>query len=269
MKKKSINKPLLYLGILFLPYVFAWFTLKKGYSNKLRGFAFGWLALFVVSLCSPFLVPQQKPITKQEPIVKQVRAPSNLNNCAYAEQIVRETDDMLTTILKFHDERASYQEIAQWRVKSFNSQFTELQAKFNLKPAAVTHPDNAIAVSMNSDYLNRLAFLLGDIFTAARSGDYSQAKEQTKYMKEAINLAKSCIKITPEEQKTTSITKSTIAVEAVNSNLKTNNRTQIVKKSKSGICHDQFSNFYERTKNYSAFESIQECISSGGRLPKR
>jgi hypothetical protein len=38
----------LWLGIFFLPYIFAWFTLQGRYSTRARIFAFGWLALYFV-----------------------------------------------------------------------------------------------------------------------------------------------------------------------------------------------------------------------------
>lgn len=42
----------------------------------------------------------------------------------------------------------------------------------------------------------------------------------------------------------------------------------LVKKSKTGICHSQESSYYNRTKNFTAFDSLESCINSGGRLPK-
>lgn len=42
-----------------------------------------------------------------------------------------------------------------------------------------------------------------------------------------------------------------------------------VKKSTSDICHEKGSTYYERTTNYEAFNSIEDCLKSGGRLPKR
>jgi hypothetical protein len=42
-----------------------------------------------------------------------------------------------------------------------------------------------------------------------------------------------------------------------------------VKKSKNGICHDVQSPNYRRTKNFVAFNSMAECLESGGRYPKR
>ena len=42
-----------------------------------------------------------------------------------------------------------------------------------------------------------------------------------------------------------------------------------VKMSKSKICHAVDSTYYSRTKNYTAFETIDACLEAGGRLPKK
>jgi hypothetical protein len=42
----------LVIGIIFLPYIFAWFTLRKGYSTKQRFLALGWMVVLFVSLRS-------------------------------------------------------------------------------------------------------------------------------------------------------------------------------------------------------------------------
>ena len=42
-----------------------------------------------------------------------------------------------------------------------------------------------------------------------------------------------------------------------------------VKKSKSGICHAKGSTYYGRTKNYAPYETMEACLKSGGRRPKR
>ncbi len=41
-----------------------------------------------------------------------------------------------------------------------------------------------------------------------------------------------------------------------------------VKQSSSGICHDQNSSYYERTKRFKPFSSLDACLRAGGRLPK-
>jgi hypothetical protein len=40
-----------------------------------------------------------------------------------------------------------------------------------------------------------------------------------------------------------------------------------IKKTSSGICHPPASSYYERTQNFRAFESVEACLASGGRLP--
>jgi hypothetical protein len=44
--------------------------------------------------------------------------------------------------------------------------------------------------------------------------------------------------------------------------------TPPIKQSTSGICHDESSASYTRTKNFVPFASIAACIDAGGRLPK-
>src|SRR5690554_8136566 len=46
-----------------------------------------------------------------------------------------------------------------------------------------------------------------------------------------------------------------------------NSHAELVKKSKSGICHDRHSMHYDRTTNFKPFNSLEECFASGGRLP--
>ena len=42
-----------------------------------------------------------------------------------------------------------------------------------------------------------------------------------------------------------------------------------VKKSKSNICHDKTSPGYKQTKNYTEFKTMDECVKSGGKTPKK
>lgn len=42
-----------------------------------------------------------------------------------------------------------------------------------------------------------------------------------------------------------------------------------VKKSNTGICHEKGTNFYNNTKNFTAYTSISDCLNSGGRLSKK
>lgn len=42
-----------------------------------------------------------------------------------------------------------------------------------------------------------------------------------------------------------------------------------VKQSNSGICHNEHSAYYDRTKNYTRYANLDACLQSGGRLPAR
>lgn len=43
----------------------------------------------------------------------------------------------------------------------------------------------------------------------------------------------------------------------------------VVKKSKSGICHEKGSTYYARTKKFTSYSSMDLCLKSGGRRPKK
>jgi len=42
-----------------------------------------------------------------------------------------------------------------------------------------------------------------------------------------------------------------------------------VKMSSSGICHAQGSTYYNQTKKFSAYKTIDDCLKAGGRMPKK
>jgi hypothetical protein len=56
--------------------------------------------------------------------------------------------------------------------------------------------------------------------------------------------------------------------QSINTDTASKKADPIVKQSTSGICHDENSSAYSRTKNYTAFDSFAACIEAGGRLPK-
>jgi hypothetical protein len=44
-------------------------------------------------------------------------------------------------------------------------------------------------------------------------------------------------------------------------------QASVIKKSNSGLCHPPQSSWYERTKNYQPYDSLDACLDSGGKLP--
>ena len=49
-------------------------------------------------------------------------------------------------------------------------------------------------------------------------------------------------------------------------NIQNNNPN--VKKSLSNICHEKGSQYYKQTKKYVSYSTIEDCLNSGGRLPR-
>ena len=41
-----------------------------------------------------------------------------------------------------------------------------------------------------------------------------------------------------------------------------------VKKSTSNICHEKGSQYYKQTKKYVSYSTNEDCLNSGGRLPR-
>jgi hypothetical protein len=44
---------------------------------------------------------------------------------------------------------------------------------------------------------------------------------------------------------------------------------EVIKKSKTGICHAPGTTYYNQTKSYAPYKSLKDCLDSGGRLPKK
>ena len=42
-----------------------------------------------------------------------------------------------------------------------------------------------------------------------------------------------------------------------------------VKMSNSGICHAPNMTYYEQTKNFTPYKTLDECLKAGGRMPKK
>jgi hypothetical protein len=46
-------------------------------------------------------------------------------------------------------------------------------------------------------------------------------------------------------------------------------QSNVVKKSNSGICHIPGSHYYNQTKHFVPFKTLDDCLRSGGRLQKK
>ena len=67
---------------------------------------------------------------------------------------------------------------------------------------------------------------------------------------------------------TPQIQQSATATTTASAPTSTSTNEPAVKKSSTGICHAQGTTYYDRTTNYTPYDSIDACLASGGRLPK-
>lgn len=73
LENKKVSIPLA-IGIFLIPLIFAWFTLKKGYSTQARVLSFGWLALGFIAFALVPAPPEQTNSTQQAEVVEKTEA---------------------------------------------------------------------------------------------------------------------------------------------------------------------------------------------------
>ena len=68
------------LGIFLLPFVFAWFTLRQGYSTRARVISFGWMILFIFAMANGASEDASERRAEQPPVavVPPVQTPEQL-----------------------------------------------------------------------------------------------------------------------------------------------------------------------------------------------
>ena len=96
LKSRSIGF-FLGLGILFLPYVFSWLTLRRGYSSLSRRIAFGWMCLLcwsIISTRSRLNEGAGKSKSQQMSAVEQKRSTPTIRKKYDFSKLVKTEDKM-------------------------------------------------------------------------------------------------------------------------------------------------------------------------------
>lgn len=93
-KKVSL---LLGLGIFFFPIIFAWFTLKKGYSTLAKAVSFAWLGLtLIAAFAMPNPEAETAPVAQPQPAQVESESVETSNNSVVADEAVEENTPTLT-----------------------------------------------------------------------------------------------------------------------------------------------------------------------------
>lgn len=92
----AVNKPVvpqqrvgifLAIGIFFLPFIFGWILLQRGYSNTARGVAFGWLILW-------FVLPSWNASNKNTSTSTSVASSSSTGPSEYEKKEIARREEM-------------------------------------------------------------------------------------------------------------------------------------------------------------------------------
>ncbi|NTW14582.1 MAG: hypothetical protein HGB37_01250 [Candidatus Moranbacteria bacterium] len=75
--------------------------------------------------------------------------------------------------------------------------------------------------------------------------------------------------LTADTSKTTSSVSNGSTTTTPSAGSTTSTSGGVVKKSSTGICHAPGTTYYNQTKSFIAFDTLDACLASGGRLPKR
>ncbi|WP_299008979.1 zinc ribbon domain-containing protein [uncultured Shewanella sp.] len=70
--ERKISLPLL-LGIIFIPYLFTWFILRKGYKLTSQAIALAWLTFMIYCLAIAFYDPKHHPLQSEQPVIIEIQ----------------------------------------------------------------------------------------------------------------------------------------------------------------------------------------------------
>jgi len=99
------------------------------------------------------------------------------------------------------------------------------------------------------------------------SGDMTISEAQNEISGDWLKYYSLMDQSSENNDETVTLPSSTQAPSSTNDVTNTNNPP--VKKSSSGICHAQGTTYYARTTNFTSYNSLDDCLNSGGRLPKK
>lgn len=101
--------------------------------------------------------------------------------------------------------------------------------------------------------------------------EFKEAEKQAREAEKGLWNPNTCNGDTTQAVavKSEDISKPTETISPTTSPTANNSTGSVVKKSKTGICHAPGTTYYNKTKTFTPYNSIDECLKSGGRLPLR
>ncbi|HCJ4667674.1 hypothetical protein [Vibrio parahaemolyticus] len=180
---------------------------------------------------------------------------SNLSDCELAGKMISDTTPYIEKAISLTDSK-KYQDVASWRAKVFNPAISDIEQRYNTREIATQFRNKPISSEVASEYVLRTKLLVQEVYSHVRHGvDKSGIKQQWKLMRVPLETYSNKCESQPTFTASTSSPRK--------------NKSILVKKSNSGICHSPSSSWYGRTNSYTSYDSIDACLKSGGKLPKK
>ncbi len=204
---------LLFLGILLMPYIFSWVTLRKGYDKATRIMSLGWMAFFLVvvlpqsrtanNLSTPAQLAETVRVNNKD---KQEQAPDEKPqraSIALLNQAIKRGETLFTSLTKKYPEMRPllYGALSQkpvlavaipaheWEKLSKADQINLTFYMESLIPLVRTTPDKYIDINKNSAAYSiavvKMANLGNDDW-AILTGDLLENKKSAQYGKTVV-----------------------------------------------------------------------------------
>jgi hypothetical protein len=158
--------PLLAVGILGMPFVFAWFLVRQGYSQRARFVAFSWLGIIAIALLRQGLPGDTPDSTATNPTAASATAggdgPDRYADAAFVDHYVK-------GFLR-DPQSARFSEVYAYRAGKQLSYCGNVNAKNGM--GGYTGPQAFIASDSG--------FYLGEQATPARTAEYCKGSTRTE-----------------------------------------------------------------------------------------
>lgn len=167
-------------------------SVKSAPKKKSGKFLKVGLAVFVVLMIIGSLIDEPETTTEtantsQEP--KEIDPVLLANDCKLAGKMIDVTAPLLSKAISLQNSNADYQEIAQWRVNTFNPEIDKIKSDYDLTPKDMMNPDLEVSQTISNDVLDTIWFYVNALFTQARHGDNEEVvKEKLTTINEGIQF---------------------------------------------------------------------------------
>ncbi|MBY8122866.1 hypothetical protein KW497_02560 [Vibrio fluvialis] len=107
-------------------------------------------------------------------------------DCDRAMPMTKESVHLVVEALRLHKRDASYQEIGQWRSKTFNPAIERIEADYSLTPQDMMNPNMELTSLAYNEVVLRSKIYVNKVFSYARG---SATKESVNQQRTMINDA--------------------------------------------------------------------------------